>query len=137
KAYFFRLARTYRMTPAARASSGLGVNIVHDVIIVRFAGNDYRVDTTRHVVEFEHMARLPRDVVIGARIIAGNAKTADDLTVGSVEGKTTAKDVNTAGAAADQKVTGGAILSPPYTASGLMGFVSSSPNSVPPGCTAE
>ena len=53
------------MTPAASASSCLGVDVVHDVIIVRFAGNDYRVDTTGHVVEFEHMARLPRDVVIG------------------------------------------------------------------------
>ena len=98
------------MTPAASASSCLGVDVVHDVIIVRFAGNDYRVDTARHVVEFEHMARLPRDVVIGARIIAGNPKTANDPTVGSVKRKATAKDVNTAGAAADQKVTGGAIL---------------------------
>jgi len=98
------------MTPAARASSGLGVNVVHDVIIVRFAGNDYRVDTTGHVIEFEQMTRLPRNVVIGARIIAGNPKTANDPTVGSVKRKATAKDVNTAGAAADQKVTGGAIL---------------------------
>src|SRR5262245_35353813 len=98
------------MTPATRASSGLGVDVVHDVIIVRFAGNDYLFDTTRHVVKFEHMARLPRDVVIGARTIAGNPKTADDPTIGSVEGNATAKDVNTAGAAADQKVTGGAIF---------------------------
>ena len=69
------------MTPAAGASSGLEVNVVHDVIIVWFAGNDYRIDTTRHVVEFEHMTRLPRNVVIGARVIARNPKTADDPTV--------------------------------------------------------
>ena len=81
------------MTPTARASSGLGVNVVHDVIIVWFAGNDYRVDTTRHVVEFEQMARLPRNVVVGARVIAGNPKTADDPTVDSIERKATAKDV--------------------------------------------
>ena len=98
------------MTPAARASSGLGVNVVHDIIIVWFAGNDYRVDTTRHVVEFEQMARLPRNVVIGARVIAGNPKTADDPAVGSIERNATAKDIDTAGAAADQKVAGGAIL---------------------------
>jgi hypothetical protein len=49
------------MTPAARASSGLGVNVVHDVVIVWFAGNDYRVDTTRHVVETEYVTRLPRN----------------------------------------------------------------------------
>src|SRR6476660_5793798 len=104
KAYFFRLPRTYRMTPAARAFSGLGVNVVHDVIIVWFAGNDYRVDTAGHVVEFEYVTRLPCNVVIGARVIAGNPKTTDDPTVGSVERKATAKDVNTARAAADQKV---------------------------------
>src|SRR6185437_12920855 len=98
------------MTPAARASSGLGVDVVHDVIIVWFAGNDYRVDTTRHVVEFEYMTRLPRNVVIGARVIAGNPKTADDITVGSIERKATAKDVDAARAAADQIVARGAIL---------------------------
>src|SRR5262245_27392512 len=115
------------MTPAARASSGLGVNIVHDVIIVRFAGNDYRVDTTRHVVEFEHMARLPRDVVIGARVIAGNPKTADDPTVGSVEGKATAKTLIPPGRRPIKKSreVPYCLGSPPYTASGLMGFVSS------------
>ena len=98
------------MTPAAGASSGLEVNVVHDVIIVWFARNDYRVDTTGHVVEFKHMTRLPRNVVIGARVVAGNPKTADDPTVGSVERKATAKDVNTARATADQKVAGGTIL---------------------------
>jgi hypothetical protein len=50
------------MTPAARASPGLGVNVVHDVIVVWLAGNDYRIDTTGHVVEFEYMTRLPRNV---------------------------------------------------------------------------
>src|SRR6185437_9037118 len=110
KAYFFRLPRTYRMTPAARAFSGLGVNVVHDVIIVWFAGNDYRVDTAGHVVEFEYVTRLPYNVVIGARVIAGNPKTTEDPTVGSVERKATAKDVDTARAAADQKVAGGAIF---------------------------
>ena len=84
------------MTPAARAPSGLGVNVVHDVIIVWFAGNDYRVDTAGHVVEFEYVTRLPCNVVIGARVIAGNPKTTDDPTVGNVERKATAKDVNTA-----------------------------------------
>ena len=98
------------MTPAARAPSGLGVNVVHDVIIVWFAGNDYRVDTAGHVVEFEHVTRLPCNVVIGARVIAGNPKTTDNPTAGSVERKATAKDVNTARAAADQKVARGAIL---------------------------
>ena len=81
------------MTPAAGASSGLEVNVVHDIIIVWFARNDYRVDTTGHVVEFKHMTRLPRNVVIGARVVAGNPKTADDPTVGSVERKATAKEL--------------------------------------------
>jgi hypothetical protein len=66
ESYFFRLPRTLRMTPAARALPGLGVNVVHDVVVVWFAGNDYRIDATGHVVEFEQVTRLPRNVVISA-----------------------------------------------------------------------
>ena len=54
------------MSPAARALPGLGVDVVHDVIVVRFAGNYYWIDATGDVVEFKQVTHLPRNVVIGA-----------------------------------------------------------------------
>ena len=89
------------MSPAARALPGLGIDVVHDVIVVRFPGNDYWIDATGHVVEFEQVTRLPRNVVIGARVIARNPEAADDPAVSCAERNSTAKDVYTAGRATD------------------------------------
>ena len=52
--------------PSRSRSSRSWVDVVHDVIVVRFAGNYYWIDATGDVVEFKQVTHLPRNVVIGA-----------------------------------------------------------------------
>jgi hypothetical protein len=77
------------------------VQVVDDVVLARRGAQSSNA-ARRQAIEPERMARLPRDVVIGARSIAADADGPDFLAAGVIQGQAASEDIDTTDELADK-----------------------------------